>query len=218
MLDKPQSIELVRHIQRMLHAAKTGHIDHDAAIHLCDFAPLAGESITRARWREDENAIGVMVKHEPLSNPPVENDRLIDPLFFAAVLLMCLAGGNIIVESTRANGKLYYYLRYEHPHDKSEDKRIYLIRVIADAPPNQAVRFIGDYHSLCLRNLALGAPAPRMKDPKLGRADAIKLARELYEANHPAGLEYLSPEGFEAFLTEVLTTATAYHGPRDEAA
>lgn len=218
MLDKPQSIELIRHIQSMLHAAKTGLIPDALAIRLCEFAPLAGDSIARAQWREAQNAIGVMVKHAPLSNPRVENDRFIDVLFFAAVLLMCLVGGNIIVESTRANGKLYYYLRYEHPHDKSEDKRIYLIRVIADAPQDQAVRFIGDYHSLCLRNLALGAPAPRMKDPKLGRADAIKLARELYEANHPAGLEYLSSEAFEVFLTEVLTTATAYHGPQDEGA
>lgn len=39
----------------------------------------------------------VMVRHEPASNPPMENERFVDALF-AALLLMCLAGGRVNVE------------------------------------------------------------------------------------------------------------------------
>ncbi|MGB8321722.1 MAG: hypothetical protein WCE52_02050 [Candidatus Acidiferrum sp.] len=125
MLDNTLPIALVRHIEHLLNSAEAGLTDADA-IRLCDLAEsLCGDSIVSARWREDHNAVGVMVKHTPESNPPIENDRFIDILFFAAVCLMCLAGGRVSIEAVRPSrgGKLYYYLRYEHPYDKSEDMR-----------------------------------------------------------------------------------------------
>lgn len=215
MLDKPQAIELIRHVQHIVQAAKAGRIAPAAVARLCDFWPLASDSFRSASPINGREKVGMVMNHNPQSNPPAERPRIVDAVFFAAVLLMCLPGGRISIESTRSNGKLYYYLRYEHPTDLSEDMRIRLNRVIIDAPADSAVAFVGDHHDYSLTNLRLRAPIPSMQDPKLGRTAAIKLARSLYEASPPSGLSYLSADGYEALLTEVLEVATSYHGNRE---
>lgn len=212
MLDRPQAIELVRHVHHILQAARDGRLTDTDVQRLCTFWPLASGSFLSAEHLPGEQAVAMMMNHNPQSNPPAENPRIVDTLFFAAILLMCLTGGRLSIESTRSNGKLYYYLRYEHPTELSEDMRIRLNRVVIDAPDDRAVAFIGDHHDYRLANLRLRAPIPNMQEPKLGRVAAIKLARKLYEENPPAELSYLSPDGYEALLQEVLQTATEYHG------
>lgn len=113
---------------------------------------------------------------------------------FACVLLMCLAGGRLVNVPTPVGEKTYAYLRYEHPTDMASGQRVRLGRIIIDAPPDKAVGFAGrgafrDYRR---SNLKLRKPIKSMKDPELGREEAIKLARALYEVNPIAGLTYLS--------------------------
>lgn len=215
MLDRPKAIELVRHVQRIVQVAKTDRLTHADIQRLCTFWPLASGSFLDAAPYRDEEAVAVLMNHNPQSNPPAENPRIVDALFFAAILLMCLTGGRLSIESTRSNGKLYYYLRYEHPTALSEDMRIRLNRVLIDAPEDRAVAFIGDHHDYRLANLRLRTPIPNMQEPKLGRNAAVKLARKLYEENPPAELSYLSADGYEALLREVLEAATEYHGRRE---
>ncbi len=85
--------ELVSHIRRLVQLETI--FERDAQT-LCGFVVLCPESIVRAKACEDGAAIGFMVKHEPTSNPPIANMRLLDTLGFAAVLLLCLPGGRIL--------------------------------------------------------------------------------------------------------------------------
>jgi hypothetical protein len=90
-------------------------------------------------------------------------------------------------------------------------QRVRLGRIIIDAPPDKAVGFAGrgafrDYRR---SNLKLRKPIKSMKDPELGREEAIKLARALYEVNPIAGLTYLTGDAYEVMLRDVFAAADA---------
>jgi hypothetical protein len=203
------AIELVRHILHLLHSARAGRLSEHDSRTLCEIvSTLGGHTIIEPRpITADE------VAFRPLHNPPLRGDRCLNTLDFAALSLMSVAGARIVADTTTSEGKLYSYLRYEHPTDISDDMRIRVNRIIINAPPEQAVGFVDRkaFRNYCRDNLKLRKPIAGMQDPKLGREAAIKLARSLYEATSPASLSYLSAEGYEALLREVFATADHYH-------
>jgi hypothetical protein len=212
MLDRIQPVEFIRHIQHLLNSAKADRFAAADAIRLCEFAvPLCGDSLTSARWCADEKMVAFKVNH----HPPLRQDRTCDLLEFTGTLLLCLGGGRLVNVTTPSGGKVYAYLRYEHPSDKTEDKRIRLNRIILDAPEDKAVGFVvrkafRDYRR---SNLKLRKPIKGMEDPKLGREAAIILARALYEASPPEGLSHvLSADAYEALLRETFNAADRCHG------
>jgi len=205
-------VEFIRHIQRLLSSAKADRITDADAIRLCEFAVLlCGDSFTSARWCIDEKMVAFKVRH----HAPLVKDRTCDLLEFAGTLLLCLAGGRLVNVTTSSGGKVYAYLRYEHPSDKTEDQRVRLNRILLDAPQDMAVGFVTrkafrDYRR---SNLNLRKPIKGMEEPKLGREAAIILARTLYEANHREGLSHvLSADAYETLLRETFNAADRCHG------
>lgn len=211
MLDREIThAELIRHAHDLIACVEAGspiivaHIDR-----LCAFAvPLCGESILSAH--RHGHYIGMMVK----ACPPLREERYVDTLDFAGILLLCLSGGIINNEPTTQRGKRYSYLRYAHPRDISEDMRIRLNRIIANAPEDQAVGFAkrSAFRSYCRSNLKLRAPIAGMKDPKLSRVEAVKLARSLFETSTLSDLTHLNAAEYEALLTNMFAAADRYHG------
>jgi hypothetical protein len=203
------AIELVRHIQHLLHSARAGRLSEHETRTLCEIvSTLSGHTIL-----EPHSLTADVVAFRPLHNPPLRGDRCLNTLDFAALLMMSVAGAYIVEDTATSGGKKYSYLRYEHPTDMSDDMRIRVNRIVINAPPEQAVGFVDRtaFRNYCRDNLKLRKPITGMQDPKLGRDAAIKLARALYAAAPPQSLSYLSAEGYEASLREVFTTADHYH-------
>ncbi len=211
MLDRPQAIGLIRHARRMVNAAKSGVITGEDLRRLNDFAPLAGKSIIQARWMHDVKAVAVKVKHNPTQNIPIKNARFVEALDFLWLLQWGMLGGGLCIEPRLSGEGWLYYLRLTGASTLSGE-RVYLHRVIANAPQGSAVRQIGDFHSFKRDDLLIDPGKNTPREPEFGRDQVIQLMGDLFVANTPAGLDYLSREGFEAQLAEIFATADEYHG------
>lgn len=202
-------IELVRLSQAFTHRVTTGSLSDDDTRRLCELvSAIFGEMLLEPRVYS-ANVIGF----RPLHNPPLRTDRTMNTLDFAALSLMCVAGARVVEDTTTTDGKLYSYLRYEHPNNLSDDMRIRVNRIILNAPPEQAVGFVNRkaYRNYCRDNLKLRKPISGMQEPKCGRETAIKLALSLYEDNTPDSLSYLSAHGYELMLRDLFAAADRYH-------
>lgn len=216
MLDRRITLaDLIRHCEHLIACVEAGSAIQPVDIEkLCALAPLAGDSLLRAEFRECyPSSIAMMVR----ASPPLREVRLLDVLDFAGVQLLCATGAIINNEPTTANGKRYSYLRIEHSSDASPDKRIRLNRIIANAPEDKAVGFgrSGDFRSYCRQNLKLRAPIRSMKEPKLGRSAAIQLARVLYDTSMMYETWQVSSDAYAALIARMFAAADRYHGKVD---
>lgn len=205
-------IDLLRLSQNFTYRIATGSLSDGDAWRLCEVvSAVFGEMLLEPRVYS-ANVIGF----RPLHNPPLRADRTMNTLDFAALSLMCVAGARVVEDTTTSGGKVYSYLRYEHPNDFSDDMRIRVSRIILNAPPEQAVGFVNRpaYRNYCRDNLKLRKPISGMQEPKCGRETAIKLALSLYDAYTPNSLSYLSAQGYEAMLRNLFAAADRYHAEK----
>lgn len=159
-------------------------------------------------------AVSTIVKHNPSKHPQTKEPREFDTLFFAALFLMELAGMTATFQWLW-NGKSRYYLRGEF--SSAARSRFYVARIILSAEPRSCAQFNEDHHSYRLRDLIQRhAGGTMLPDGKLGRQAAIERCTEGYETARQAHHESLSPDGYHKLLTDVLTTATIFHGKRGD--
>jgi len=163
-------------------------------------------SFIRAEPRSDGRVIAAWISHKPKKHPPVENPRLFDLLYFAAMLLMELAGGRFRFDSDLIGGKLYFWLRYEAPGDKRTGRRINIARIIKNTEAGKETPFAKDHYSYCWSDLDTASASHRPRHAKFGRPDSIVLARGLYEMSQPSALG-LSTDAFEELLNDVFRVA-----------
>lgn len=208
-------IDLCLHLcERAEEGDRVGY--EEAARELPRYIHLATNSIVSARCFADiSSGLGIAVefKHRPTKNQPARNPRLLNPLFFAAVLLMAYAGLRVRFLPTKGTqGKALLFLRLEVPNSRAPGRRIYLSRVIRDTPKDRRTPFAKDHHDYRYESLAFESPDARLPPPDLGRAEAVALAVELYASNERHLNRGFLPDFFEGLLRGVLETATRFHG------
>ncbi len=105
--------------------------------------------------------------------------RLVDPEFFLVLQLHCIGGGRIALEPHGPNGN-FYYMRLVIPGRRSDGtrRRTYLLRLVADTPPDHRTREAADHHFVgreSLRGLLPGAEGQvlQLKGVAEARADTI---------------------------------------------
>lgn len=164
-------------------------------------------------------AVSTIVHHKPTRHPPTTKPREFDTLFFAAVVLMEVAGLRVTfqwrkdpaVRNVKEKGR--YYLR--GVISNAAGMRMYVTRIILNAAPGHSTQFNEDHHSYRLRDLIQRNGGGMLPDGQLGRRAAIDRCSESYAANCPEHHADLPPNDYRRLLTDVLSTATLVHGEGD---
>lgn len=161
-------------------------------------------------------AVSTIVRHKPTLHPPTTRPREFDALFFAALVLMEVAGLRVTFQwrkdpaGRNAKEKGRYYLR--GGVSNAAGMRMYVTRIILTAEPGHNTQFNEDHHSYRLRDLIQQqAGGGMLPDGKLGRQAAIDRCSESYAANCLEHHEDLSPDEYGKLLLDLLTTATIFH-------
>jgi hypothetical protein len=181
------------------------------------------EQMTGSRYRipkaiDDGMAISTIVQHKPKPpHPPTTRPREFDTLFFAALILMEVAGLRVTFQwrkdpaSPRTQERGRYYLRGKLLSGAA-GMRMYVTRTILNAEPGHRTQFNEDHHSYRLRDLIQRNGGGLLPDGKLGRQAAIDRCSENYAANHTEHHAELPPDEYRKLLTDLLAVATIFHG------
>lgn len=212
----PTLAGLIARIMVMLDCAKAGDKKSVNAITetLCAEYIRKGSTIKSARLRKAKDGkttcIGITLEHNPRKNPPATSERLLDPMFFAAVLLLDFVGVRFQYNPITRHDKTYYYIRAGHPSRRHGIQRVYLSRIIYNAPNDTRVPFLDDHHSYLLRDLMAWKPDGSLPRPELGREDIVALARGMHETRL-LSTDTVTPDEYDEVLRETLRVATEFH-------
>lgn len=210
---------LLEHITIMIGCAKQrAHDEVRAATQILCAQHLSklkrGKKIMKAELIDyrDGNAVAITLSHRPSKHNQTRNPRLLDPIFFAIVLVLEWLGASLQFQhvSKKVDGRDKFYLRERFSEKPGE--RIYLARMVCDAISGTDARQENDHHSYCLADLAQRASkAKRMPDGEVGRDHAIAAARRRFEIVFPNGLNGMTGKAFEAWLRNAFQVADIYH-------
>lgn len=207
--------EIVRTARNLLRAVRRNDGDdfrQDAESFCASVGAWPGSRLLSPMAIDSGLAVSTIVKHEPRKQPQTKEPRVFDTLFFATLFLMELAGMRLTFQ-WRWDGKDRkgrYYLRGEF--SKAARSRFYVARVILNAEPGQCAQFDEDHHSYRLRDLIQRNGGGTLPDGKLGRQAAIERSSESYATTGHEHHERLSPDDYHKLLTDLLATATIFHG------
>ncbi|QND71271.1 hypothetical protein [Tardiphaga robiniae] len=181
---------------------------------LCCLAlKVCPDSLLSAAPSRNGSCVAFKVRHGKHGKSQHRHARLIGTLDFCWLVLMLIAGCRLV--SVPAGVPPFSYLRVEHPENMSPNMRIRLGRIIMDAPANQQVAFKGrgTFRSLLRSNQMLRAPS-RKSDakPKLGRAEALELSRQLYAGGERPPIEDVHAGDFVAAVRNMLAVADRFDG------
>jgi hypothetical protein len=202
--------ELIDVVRQCVAALKSNSDVEAVARRLCEVLPT-GKSFVEANPRNGGRVVAFKLHHKPRTNPPTTELRRADLLSFAGMRLMDLVGrGRRFRFEPIQDKKLLYYIRFCVP-GRGKGARIYFTRIVRNTLPGQDTPFARDHHSYLYKDLKWTKSNPRLPPSRLGRADAIKRARGLYQENPPRGL-LMTAEEYEALLWEVFSAADRTHG------
>lgn len=134
--------------------------------------------------------------------------RDFDPALLAFVMLLCAPGGRLILEDHGPTGGYYYVRLYISGYrPDGQIRRVYLMRLAADTPPDRKTKEPKDFRSNLRQDLATyeqdpdGEPTMALYGTVEAKRDSVERWRELY-AERPGLLPAptIDADGFSTLL------------------